>query len=88
MADQDLIERLAREAGAWTDEIAERPGRAARLDALRRFAALVAEECAKECEARGRNYREAKAPGWFEVDHEADQNAAAIRAKFKEPTNG
>lgn len=54
-----------------------------RYPSLERFAALIAEECAKECEARGRNYREARAPGWFEVDHEADQNAHAIRAKFK-----
>lgn len=89
MADQDLIERLTQQAGG-VKTIA--PGGGVLVcfhpEDLQRLVALVAEECAKECEARGRSYWEAKAPGWFEVDHEADQNAYAIRAKFKEPTNG
>lgn len=53
-------------------------------DYMLAYARLVAQQmreaCAKECEARGRSYRDAKAPGWHEVDHEAVQNAAAIRS--------
>ena len=37
------------------------------------------EECAQICEERGAAYRNAKAPGWHEVDHESAQCAAAIR---------
>lgn len=55
-----------------TDELRGEGLLAARRDAL--------EEAAKACEDRARAYREAKAPGWFEVDHECTQCAAAIRA--------
>ena len=46
----------------------------------RQYALTVIEEAAKKCEERGRAYRDCKAPGWFEVDHESSQCAAAIRA--------
>lgn len=75
----DLIERLAREAGAWTDEIAPRPGRAVRFAALRRFAALVANECSTIV----MSHQLPRGTEWCDVREEF---AAAIRAKFKEPT--
>jgi len=81
----DLIERLARQTGlepyigrasedsdthtVWEHE----NGSDIRDETLRRFAALVAEECAKVAE---HTYGEA---GY------SDEAAEAIRAKFKEP---
>lgn len=32
------------------------------------------------CDERAKAYRDTKAPGWFDVDHECTQCAAAIRA--------
>lgn len=70
----DLIQRLAREAGCWPvpGEIASAPKY---QDGLHRFAALVVEECAQTVEA---------SHGLVDPS----EFAAAIRAKFKEPTNG
>lgn len=45
------------------------------------LAAAEREACAAVCEARAEAYRSTKAPGWFEVDHECTQCAAAIRAR-------
>lgn len=44
----------------------------------------MAGEAVRACEERARSYREARAPGWFEVDHECAQCAAAIRALAKD----
>ncbi len=41
------------------------------------------ERCAQACEARGRAYRKNRSPGWYEVDHETAQCAAAIRSLSK-----
>lgn len=79
----DLVERLAREAGLEFDATVgldgkpnEVPWAGVTLDDLRRFAALVAEECAKLVEHEAQ-------------EHPMTGDAAAtIRAKFKEPTNG
>lgn len=73
--DRSLIERLAREASpGWlidSDEYEAWP------DDLHRFAALVAEECAKVCDTLkdSRDFPE----GWGPV---SEACAAAIRAKF------
>lgn len=65
--DRSLIERLAREASpGWlidSDEYEAWP------DDLHRFAALVAEECAKLCDVLGQM-------------HDGDECAESIRAKF------
>jgi hypothetical protein len=88
--DPTLLERLAREAGFWSRD-AEGPGdvpgvflpREAGGDcrpALRRFAALVAEECARECDAQRFNTAELLSnPGQSSAARAA---ARAIRAKF------
>ena len=87
--DADLIERLAREAGAKEDGAGQggayrelvlcaslEPGDA-RLRAFKHFAALIAEECAKVCDDM-RDRREFP-EGWGAV---SEACAAAIRAKF------
>lgn len=74
----DLIERLASEVGVWAVPGAIVPGGTSCANfnrLLARFAALVAEECAKECE------RIAVGLACDEVG--AEDCAEAIRAKFK-----
>jgi hypothetical protein len=68
MTNPDLITRLAREAG-FDDAMEGRGIWTGEDGALRRFAALVAEECARAAES----------------SHSREHAAAAIRAKFKEP---
>lgn len=92
----DLLERLAREAGRHEVAAEHRvpPGEhgsfIASTDWVRRFAALVAEECAKVCEAASDSY----AVQWHEnadrmaqAESEAAQSCAeSIRARFKAAT--
>lgn len=75
----DLIERLAREAGLREEGYKS----LAHEKALARFAALVAEECAKEFDEMADD---------ADAEHERstlvkyyDERAAAIRAKFPKP---
>lgn len=82
MADKELIERLAREAGFAMEVIDGSPEPVVDYfyvgDMLRRFAALVAQECAKVCDF-------APAFGSSAIyDNAAHDCAKAIRAKFKE----
>jgi hypothetical protein len=91
--DKDLIERLAREAGFRREGIeffstspdARAAGtfKAVLDEALVRFAALVAEECAKECDAVfAKLDADVSAPYFAPAG--AYDCATAIRAKFKE----
>ena len=82
MTDTDIVTRLAREAGL---EVSDLPpehqawGLYARVH-LARFAALVAEECAKVCDNNVppiERYQEQRAAG-----NTARDCAAAIRARF------
>lgn len=87
MADSELIERLAEEAGF---EVIKEPGMENRLfngdgwltEELRRFAALVAEECAEACLALRKEPH-----GWnsFSYTQAVNDCDTAIRALFKEP---
>lgn len=79
MTDTDIVTRLAREAGmdyrtpGDYDEM-HLPGMdGVDVETLARFAALVAAECAKVCDALGQM-------------HDGDECATAIRERFKEPT--
>lgn len=76
MAEPDLIERLAREAGLPIAGASGRPGVVPLWDTeLRRFAALVAEECCAALEAQN----------LWNLDDPGETAQAVIRAKFKEP---
>lgn len=81
---QDLLERLARESGMeWPD--GEEFSVLAKKDEVRRFAALVAERCAIECDLQLHNegILLSNPP-----QSAAARNAArAIRAMFQEPKN-
>jgi hypothetical protein len=88
--DKEQIERLAREASVWPAmETAREPGEQHLVDALNqqlldrwiRFAAAIAEECAKVAEARAVRGDDASC-----CDDEALCCAAAIRAKFGSTT--
>ena len=81
MTDNKEIERLAKEAGLtmmgyppWTTDYG------CNEDEICKFAALVAEECAKEIEPT-----EKKAVNWTREQHEAQVCADAIRSKFPMP---
>jgi hypothetical protein len=76
--DKQLIERLAREAGAnmSTGSLAGHPLTAFPDGSLERFATLVAEECAKIIQVRGNRWDDAKARA------AAEEVADAIRARF------
>jgi hypothetical protein len=82
MNDEDF-ELMARQAGLLGGD--GRSGPWAGVYEMKRFAAMVAEECTKACEERGAAYRDTQAPGWHEVNHESAQNAAAVRARFPMP---
>ena len=88
MADTDRIAQMAREAGFDPFDMKESP-RAA-LTNFARFARLVAEDCAKVCEARisPQRIRQLGVDGWpvdeiraLTVGVEGD--AEAIRARYK-----
>ena len=72
-----IIERLAKEAGliAVNPKFTQGPP----IEQLAKFAALIAEECAKECEEQADSSREL---GNTQAMLAADECAAAIRAKF------
>lgn len=106
--DDDLIERLAREAGLKPERRCLGHGDYGDAlpvsgEFLRRFAALVAEECARECtlmrqppqvpdrcgrctEGHTAGFSKSQLFEYAYLDREA--SAAAIRTKFKEPSNG
>jgi hypothetical protein len=81
----ELIERLATESGlVWTSGgmqlIGDGSGRYGGSDELAKFAALVAEECAKECDAL------AEKSGTNRLQQLAlDLASDAIRGKFHRP---
>lgn len=78
----ELIERLAREAGiAGPGDIFLPAG----LRALNRFAALVAEQCAIKCDQRRDAYRYETDPWAAEHVSEAGYCGDAIRAAFPMP---
>ncbi len=81
--DTEGFELMARQAGLLGGD--GRSGPWAGVYEMRRFAAMVAEECAKACEERGAAYKNTQAPGWQDVDHEAAQCAAGVRSKFPMP---
>ena len=79
------IERLAREAGLLPDNSHPAPETRHmrnKRDAVQRFAALIAEECAKECDTLA-DGPEVTPSQQFALDLAAD----AIRAKFA-PSDG
>ena len=75
----ELIERLAHEAG-FDDAMEGRGIWTGETSALRRFAALVAEECAKTAEAKGPELIRWWGDG--QANAAAMECAADIRAKF------
>lgn len=82
----DEIERLAREAGIDLNSgtvATDIAGSGLGVDTLRRFAALVAEECAKV--ADGLMAVDPADPFKTSYPAMASCAASAIRAKFKEP---
>lgn len=87
MADPDLIERLAREAGGRLESWMTNPPKPAHWhltpDAMRRLVALVAEECAKAVEQH-----DIESDGYVETANVLKSAARGIRAKFKEPDHG
>lgn len=82
--DKELIERLAREAGFDTDDGQitmphhHADGPANERSHLERFAALVAEECAKVVEKGKVTFAES----YFEINERLGDAAAAIRENF------
>lgn len=71
---KQLIERLAREAGAWDEPIeANSSPLIMGIEEMERFATLIAEECAKTCEDEG-DFRGKAGAMWA---------AQAIRQLFK-----
>lgn len=82
----DLIERLAREAGLIKEWMVLRPED---WQGLQKFAALVAEECAKDCDHKAsmQTHRDNMADGCkifeaYSYQFGAEDCAHAIRAKF------
>lgn len=75
------IERLAKEAGLADDLGRPLPAYPRRLA---KFAALIAEECAKECEKEA-DFHEEMAHG--QAAYASDGCAVAIRSKFPTPTD-
>lgn len=88
MTDTDIVTRLAREAGLeldgdmWFSDHSNDPMECidVRHVDLARFAALVAEECAKVCESEA---DDAMRQGEGGCETGANACARAIRAKFK-----
>lgn len=76
------IERLAKEAGLDRSRCAKDPRWLGSNEHLAKFAALMAEECAKECEVFGGSADETPDTVNYGYARGAEYCASAIRAKF------